>query len=570
MKNRKIRCKWVRLIICIVLVVSVIYGGESGVYAASEFGNAENDKRACWISYLDIEAYLRDLTEEEFCLKLSDMYDRLQENHINTVLIHVRAFGDAIYPSSLFPQAEYISSDRRALDYDAFSLMISMAHDRGLSVEAWINPYRLSKDDETTASYRETEQYSLYRDFSIEYTNSDGQTAISLDPAREETIRLILDGVGEILERYDVDGIHFDDYFYMTGMADELDVETKKTYVNRMVAEVYRTVKQYNPSCTFGISPAGNTDNARAQGADIDRWLSEAGYVDYIMPQIYWSDVYQSEEGMCAMFSDRCREWAELNALDIPIYAGLALYRVGEVSSYDLGWSQSERNLMTQYQTAYGMGYDGYALFRYAWLEVETSSNVAAAELQYLRDYVEILPEPEKLPDGEFDGKAEETVPEEPFNYNANSFVSYSEGYAALGWQPAQTDGAYSATEENRVCALRMAIGYRAGQGGIRYRVYGEDGWQAWAYDGDIAGDMQELSGIRGVQIELYGMVKAGYDVFYRVYCCEDGGWLFWTRNGGTAGSSGYDCSINKLQVLLVPKGDFLRCYNYTINMWSW
>lgn len=566
MKNKKIGCKWLCLVICTVLAVSVLYDGGSSAYAAPEFGNAENDKRACWISYLDIEAYLKDLTEEAFCAKLSNMYDRLEENHINTVLIHVRAFGDAIYSSELFPQAEYISSGRKPMDYDAFSIMLSMAHDRGLSVEAWMNPYRLSKDDETTASYKQTEQYSLYRGFSIEYKNADGQTAISLDPAREESIRLISGGVSELLARYDVDGIHFDDYFYMTGMADELDAETKKAHVNRMVAEVYRTVKQYNPNCTFGISPAGNTDNARAQGADIDRWLSETGYVDYIMPQIYWSDVYQSEEGLCAMFSDRCREWAELNTLDIPIYAGLALYRVGESSSYDLGWSQSDSNLMTQYQTAYDFGYDGYALFRYAWLEAEESSNVAAAELQHLRDYVEILPEPEKTPAEESDTDMGEMVDEDPFYYNTDSFVAYSEGYADLGWQSARTDGTYSDLEGNCVCALRMAIGCRAGQGGIRYRVCERNGWQPWAFDGDIAGDIKNTSGIRGVQIELYGMVKDNYNVFYRVYC-EDEGWLFWTGNGGTAGRACHDRSVNKLQVLLAPKGDFLKCHNYMLHI---
>lgn len=566
MKNKKIGYKWLCLVICTVLVVSVLYDGGSIAYAAPEFGNAENDKRACWISYLDIEVCLKDLTEEAFCSKLADMYDRLEENHINTVLIHVRAFGDAIYSSELFPQAEYISSGRKPMDYDAFSIMLAMAHDRGLSVEAWINPYRLSKDDETTASYKQTEQYSLYRDFSIEYKNADGESAISLDPAREESIRLISDGVGELLARYDVDGIHFDDYFYMNGMADTLDAETKKTYVNRMVAEVYRTVKQYNPNCTFGISPAGNTDNARAQGADIDRWLSEPGYVDYIMPQIYWSDMYQSEEGLCAMFSDRCREWAELNALDIPIYAGLALYRVGESSSYDLGWSQSDSNLMTQYQTAYDFGYDGYALFRYAWLETEESSNIAAAELQHLRDYVEILPEPEKTPDEESDTDTEEVGEEAPFSYDTDCFVAYCEGYADLGWQSVLTDGAYSDLEGNGVCALRMAIGCRAGQGGIRYRVYEMNGWQPWTLDGDIAGDMKSTSGCCAVQIELYGKVKAGYNVFYRVYC-ENEGWLLWTGNGGTAGRACYDCSVNKLQVLLIPKRDFLKCYNYMLYM---
>ena len=187
---------------------------------------------------------------------------------------------------------------------------------------------------------------------------------------------MIVKGIREIVSRYDVDGIHFDDYFYVSGMADQLDIVSRKNNVNALVSQVYSTIKSIKPSCTFGISPAGNPDNARSQGADIDTWLSTPGYIDYIMPQIYWTDVYMTANGAVPMFSNRCSAWTALNKQQLPMYAGLALYRVGTNSKTDLGWAASDTNLAYQYVTAKQLGYDGYALFRYQWLEKE----IAAAE----------------------------------------------------------------------------------------------------------------------------------------------------------------------------------------------
>ncbi len=545
------------VMICLIVLFSFLMNNLSYAVAAADDLVCKNDKRACWISFLDMESYLKDLNEQEFRRKIEEMYGYIADNNMNTVLVHVRAFGDAIYPSEYFPQAEYMTTYRKIPDYDPLSIMISMAHEKNLKIEAWINPYRLAKDDATTVSYKNTEYYDRYKSFIIEYTNSDGETALSLDPSRQETVQLITDGVKEILENYDVDGIHFDDYFYMPGMADSLDTATKKSYVNQMVSSVYQTVKQYDGACQFGISPAGNMESARSQGADIDTWLSVPGYVDYIMPQIYWSDEYMTDSGIVNLYSDRCREWQSVNMLDIPIYAGLALYRVGEESAVDLGWSHSDCNLETQYRTAYEFGYDGYALFRYAWLE-ETA---ARKELDALRSYVEELPDGfEGVIGDEGDG---ETEPE--YYYEPDSFVSYSVCDSINGWQPAETDGTYPADGVGTIQAIRISLGNRAGQGTIRYRTYVEGaGWQSWSENGAACSDGAD---IRAVQIVLDGAIKANYDVFYRVYYDETG-WLAWTRNGGTGGILEYKVPIRKIQILLLPHGEFAECYNYSINMW--
>ena len=344
-------------------------------------------KRACWISFLDIELYLCDLDEEAYRTRIGEMYDNIIEYNINTIIFHVRPMCDAVYPSEYFPNSIYISSDRSDIGYDALQIAIEEAHSRNLSFEAWINPYRVSKSDTTTNSFKETEFYNRYKDFIIEYYNMDGELCLALDPAKEESIELIENGVSELLDNYDIDGIHFDDYFYVSGMAYGLSVGEKKENINNMISRVYALIKEKNTECEFGISPAGNMDNARNDGADIDTWLSEQGYVDYIMPQLYWTDNFVTDDGeLVRLYSERCQDWMDINLLDVPIYAGLALYKAGEVYENDLGWSQSDDNLSYQCDCAYTIGYDGFALFRYEWLEDETATN----ELENLKKYLHL------------------------------------------------------------------------------------------------------------------------------------------------------------------------------------
>lgn len=369
------------LLLCIMLffLLAISPATQLSANAAS----AINTKKACWISFLDIEVLLQDKNEKDFRAKVSAMYDNVIKYNMNTVIVHVRALGDAMYPSDYYPWAAYFTTDRTNPGYDPLQIMIDLAHQKNLQFEAWINPYRLSRDNESTLSFKTTPYYKQFLPFTIEYKASSGQTCLVLDPSKQETRDLITNGVREIVSRYDVDGIHFDDYFYVSGMADNLDIASKKANVNALVLQVYKTIKSIKPHCTFGISPAGNLDNARSQGADIDTWLSTSGYIDYIMPQIYWTDIYVTSKGAEYLFTNRCSAWQQINKQNLPIYVGLALYRVGTTSKSDLGWATSDTNLAYQYLTAKQLGYDGYSLFRYEWLE----KDIATAELNNLKVY---------------------------------------------------------------------------------------------------------------------------------------------------------------------------------------
>lgn len=373
-----------KILTCLLSVILLLIAAPADQLSAEAAPAMDSSgKKACWISFLDIEECLQDKPEKEFRTTVSAMYDNVLAYNMNTVIVHARAMGDAMYPSDYFPWSEYLTSDRSDPGYDPLQIMIELAHAKNLQFEAWLNPYRLSRDNQSTASFKATPYYAQFLPYTIEYKAPGGQTCLALDPARKETKDLIINGIREIVSRYDVDGIHFDDYFYVSGMADQLDIVSRKNNVNALVSQVYKTIKSIQPDCTFGISPAGNPDNARSQGADIDTWLSTPGYIDYIMPQIYWTDVYMTTNGAVPMFSNRCSAWKALNKQQLPMYVGLALYRVGNSSKTDLGWASSDTNLAYQYVTAKQLGYDGYAVFRYLWLE----KDIAAAELNHLKMY---------------------------------------------------------------------------------------------------------------------------------------------------------------------------------------
>jgi uncharacterized lipoprotein YddW (UPF0748 family) len=295
-----------------------------------------NEMRAAWIAYLDYGT-LKDKSKSEFTKNVDAMYDSLVSQNLNTVIVHVRAFSDAIYPSDYYGWANFISSDSTGPDYDPLAIMVEEAHKKGLSFQAWINPYR----------------------------TADGGR---VNPASSSAVKKIINGVEEIVTNYDVDGIHFDDYFYLS--TDTTNEADKMKNVNTMVKGVYAKIKSIDSSVVFGISPQGNIESAKSIGCDVETWLSSTGYIDYICPQLYWSDDYVTKSGVATkMFSNTMNQWADINKNNTTMYAGLALYKVGvsleTIWGSDYGWGNSNSNLYDQYKAAMKAGYKGYSLYRY-------------------------------------------------------------------------------------------------------------------------------------------------------------------------------------------------------------
>lgn len=512
------------VVVCLFPSAWSMQSRQAAVYLPMQ-ANTEMEKRACWISYIDMESELSDKSEAAFRAKVHAMYDTIKKYGLNTVIVHARAMGDAFYPSEYFPYSEYLSQSRTCPGYDPYAIMVTVAHEEGLRFEAWINPYRLSLGEETTGSFESTPFYAKYQSMILEYQGQNG-TCLVLDPQNAEAQQLVVDQVTEILDRYPVDGIHFDDYFFVDGMQDTLPQEEKMQAVNTLVQQVYRTVKQNNPDCEFGISPAGNPDYARRQGADIDTWLSQEGYVDYVMPQIYWTNRYVTEGKEVPMFSNRCEVWQMLHTNPkIELYVGLALYRVGESSDTDLDWTLRADNLATQCAQSYGMGYDGFALFRYAYLEEIR----AQEELQNLYVYLQ--------------KQAGILVSE------MDADIVYTVHMQTFGWQETKIDGIVAGytKKEKSIEAVRIQLGADVPEGNVYYAVETKQGQSTWYRDGELAGSVGEKEPLCGIRIKLMGKITDSYEIAYRVYVSTKG-WTTWGKNGSYVGGG----MIRAIQIKLV------------------
>ena len=230
-----------RLAFALIVVLFVVTGfkltngNESifdyGVGTQSATENNVNEMRACWISYIDIEKNFKNLSQDDYIKAVDNMLQVLEENNLNMVYLHVHAMGDAVYPSEYLPWSVYIT-DVNDLSYDPLQIFIDKAHNSNIKVVGWLNPYRLSLSNTTSNIYKNNQYYEKYKSFIVEYKNYADEICLSLDPSRDETNQLIVNIVTELLSNYNLDGIHFDDYFYSEGMFDNLDEAVKRENVN--------------------------------------------------------------------------------------------------------------------------------------------------------------------------------------------------------------------------------------------------------------------------------------------------------------------------------------------------
>ena len=253
--------------------------------------------------------------------QLCTILDSLKEANMNAVFFQVRGMCDAMYKSKYENWSKYLTGTRGGdPGYDPLEFAIKEAHKRGIELHAWLNPYRYSSSEETYSKL-ENDYAMQHSDWILDY---GGGTTI-LDPGLPEVRQRIQEIIADIVTRYDVDGIVFDDYFYAyDGTSNDLDKATQDKYrpegknlgdwrrenVNMMIKDVYDTIQAIKPYVKFGVSPfgtwttdqsvadkhgltlpggVGNTGNMYASiYCDPIAWL-EQGTVDYISPQLYWT-----------------------------------------------------------------------------------------------------------------------------------------------------------------------------------------------------------------------------------------------------------------------------------------
>ena len=335
--------------------------------------------KAIWISQFDLDGVLADggqRSEESLRAIFSKLCTKLALDGYNTIIVQVRPYGDSFYPSAYYPWSDYAVGGYGLYgSYDPLKVMIEEAHKVNLSFQAWINPMRAFSSEKTfgiiNVSYKLREWYDNPKKYpNYVYKHS---SYFYLNVAYEEVRQLIIDGAAEIVRCYDVDGIHMDDYFYPGGIPKEFDLAMfqkskmnslnafRKDNVNKLVSGLYSAIKAENKNVIFGISPAGNIENVRGYIClDIDTILSNKGYVDYIMPQIYWGFEHSTQP-----YKECLQRWQALvKEPSIKFIVGLTASNIANPSGEFVSSKDVFKRYLTHAQST-GM-FDGLCIFSVA------------------------------------------------------------------------------------------------------------------------------------------------------------------------------------------------------------
>lgn len=306
------------------------------------------------------------ITQQQEALK--GKLDKLKSLGINTVFFQVKPDGTALWPSKILPWSDMLTGHiGEDPGYDPLQFMLDEAHKRGMKVHAWFNPYRVSVNTKAatvtelnrTLSQNPASVFVLHRD----WIRTAGDRFV-LDPGIPEARSWITSIVAEVVARYAIDGVQFDDYFYAESSSSVLnDSESFKKYgqgfiskadwrrhnTQQLIEQVSHTIKQLKPEVEFGVSPAGvwrnrshDTAGSDTRGAaaydeayaDTRLWVQQ-GLLDYIAPQLYWPFARDA-----ARYDVLAKWWADVvKPTNTRLYIGVALYKVGEPSKNEPDWT---------------------------------------------------------------------------------------------------------------------------------------------------------------------------------------------------------------------------------------
>lgn len=352
--------------------------------ATADTPESDEEMRGVWVSYMELSMENESSkTQKAFEDKFTEIAQKCRESGFNTLIVQVRPFCDALYKSSYFPWSHILTGTQgENPQYDALQIMCDICKENNLKIHAWINPYRVSSN-ETPKKLSDNNPYIKNSEIGIKTDNG-----IFLDPSNETAQQLISDGVKEIAENYDVDGIQFDDYFYPTedesfdkkqyesyiekyGKENSMSLDNwRKQNVNTLICKVYRTIKSVDSSVEFGISPQGNIGNNDGLYADVKSWCTCKGFADYICPQIYFS-----LENPALTFEDCLDSWTSLDFDEnVKLYVGLGGYKAGNGEYDEETWLLSDSILADEYDILRNnKSVRGFMLYSYNSLEDDTA-----------------------------------------------------------------------------------------------------------------------------------------------------------------------------------------------------
>ncbi|MFD7521887.1 family 10 glycosylhydrolase [Paenibacillus chitinolyticus] len=337
-----------------VTTISASLNGKTDTYSLvvnKESGAPKHEMRAAWIATVEnIDWPVKGTYDaEQQKRQLIHLLDELEAAGINTVIYQVRPTSDAFYRSALNPWSAWLTGNQgKDPGYDPLAFAIQEAHKRNMELHAWFNPYRISNDTDKS-KLAESNPAVRHPDWVVSYGGKLGY-----NPGNPEVKRYIIDSIMEVVNNYDIDAVHFDDYFYpypVTGV-DYPDAAEYAAYgsgmsiadwrrnnVDSLIRQLSAEIKKSKSYVQFGISPfgiwrnkandpAGSETNGlesySAIYADSKKWVDEQ-WIDYITPQLYWNINYSPAA------YDKLIDWwkRQVEGKHVLLYAGHGVHKIG-------------------------------------------------------------------------------------------------------------------------------------------------------------------------------------------------------------------------------------------------
>lgn len=292
-------------------------------------------------------------------LKLLEFYD---QQNFNALIVQIRTAGDAFYPSELAPWSRFLTGkegEHKKNFKNPLEWMVDETHNRGMQFHAWFNPYRATFDLDTTL-LAQSHDFNQHRDWMVKYGKK-----YYYNPGIPEVWQHLTQVVEEVVINYEIDGVHFDDYFYPYKIAGETFTDSlafakygqpdqeledwRRSNVDSLVKNVHKSIKSQKPWVQLGISPFGvwknkstdpmGSDTKAGQTtyedlfADPLLWM-EKGWLDYIVPQAYWSMDYPVAS------HEKITRWWGQKSLNTNLYMGNGAYKIR--NNPDKAWAKKK------------------------------------------------------------------------------------------------------------------------------------------------------------------------------------------------------------------------------------
>lgn len=361
------------------------------LFSSCNFNNSQKDKTedtakfiGVWFTYEEIkELSEKSNSAEQLEDNIKNIFAELQKYNVNNIFLHVRAFDDCFYKSKLFQVSEYCKNEKGELKFDILDCFIKLSQDYNISIHAWLNPYRIRNDNKTDKispnSFAGKILSENIKDERIIVTDN----SIYYNPAYPDVQNYVLSCIRELVEKYKIDGIHIDDYFYPTTdpKIDEIiykkyidnggtlsNADFRRNAVNSLVSSMYSLVKHHDSEILVSISPSADIEkNYNNSYADIKLWAESRGYADILIPQIYYGFEHSTMP-----FNDLLNKWMSLQNEKTKIVVGLAVYKCNKIDVYagqgKEEWKENHNVIMRQIVTINNWNFYGWSFFSTSYL----------------------------------------------------------------------------------------------------------------------------------------------------------------------------------------------------------